>query len=87
MTAAETALADRPRRDALAVVHLRERDAGGGDHLLHRGPVRDGGVDVLVERLEQDARAVRREAAADETFGVGQLSSPASMPTPRASRS
>ena len=42
-------------------------------HLLHGGAVRDGRVDVLVKRLDQDARAVTGEVGGDEALGVSQL--------------
>jgi hypothetical protein len=67
---------DRPGGDAIAVVHLLERDPGVDHRLLHRRGVRHGVRGQRVERLDEHAHAAIGDPGGDERTGVLQREQP-----------
>jgi hypothetical protein len=76
VASSKRALADRPAGNAIAVVHLLERDSCLGVDPLDLGGVRHGAAGVLVERLDEQADAARCQPRGDEPFGVGRCEQP-----------
>lgn len=55
-----------PTGHAIAVMNLRQRDPRGHDNVFHVGSVLNGYVRILIQRFDQNALTLVRQARADE---------------------